>query len=146
MHTVAYSDPHWQVQSAVLLTPQDVVVAISRTGRTRDMIQTCDLAERAGATVIVITERAYQLARLADISLSVDVDEDPDVYWPTVGRLAQLALIDALAVAVAPTAPNRKRRCVARKKRWSPSAKKGRFVNPVNVSRAQSLVLTGLIE
>ena len=33
MHTVAYNDPHWQVQSAVLLTPEDVVVAISRTGR-----------------------------------------------------------------------------------------------------------------
>ena len=41
MHTVAYNDPHWQVQSAALLTGEDVVVAISRTGRTRDMIQTC---------------------------------------------------------------------------------------------------------
>ena len=101
MHTVAYNDPHWQVQSAVLLTPEDVVVAISRTGRTRDMIQTCDLAQRAGATVIAITERASQLAKIADISLAVDVDEDPDVYSPMVGRLAQLALIDALAVAVA---------------------------------------------
>lgn len=101
MHTVAYNDPHWQVQSAALLTPEDVVVAISRTGRTRDMIQTCELAQRAGATVIAITERASQLAKLADIALAVDVDEDPEVYSPMVGRLAQLALIDALAVTVA---------------------------------------------
>ena len=101
MHTVAYNDPHWQVQSAALLTPEDVVVAISRTGRTRDMIQTCELAQRAGATVIAVTERASQLAKLADIAVAVDVDEDPDVYSPMVGRLAQLALIDTLAVAVA---------------------------------------------
>ncbi|HNY47650.1 MAG TPA: hypothetical protein PKN64_11885, partial [Casimicrobium sp.] len=52
-------------------------------------------------TVIAITERASQLAKLADIALAVDVDEDPEVYSPMVGRLAQLALIDALAVTVA---------------------------------------------
>jgi len=101
MHTVAYTDPHWQVQSAVLLKPDDVVIAISRTGRTRDMIQTVELAQKAGATVVAITARASRLARLADLTLTVDVEEDPDVYSPMVGRLAQLALIDALAVAVA---------------------------------------------
>ncbi|MCS6995805.1 MAG: SIS domain-containing protein [Casimicrobiaceae bacterium] len=101
MHTVAYTDPHWQVQSAVLLTAEDVVVAISRTGRTRDMIQTVELAQKAGATVIAITAHASRLARLADIALPVEVEEDPDVYAPMAGRLAQLALVDALAVAVA---------------------------------------------
>ncbi len=101
MHTVAYNDPHWQVQSAALLTSEDVVVAISRTGRTRDMIQTCELAQRAGATVIAVTARASLLAKLADIALAVDVEEDPDVYSPMVGRLAQLALVDALSVSVA---------------------------------------------
>jgi RpiR family transcriptional regulator, carbohydrate utilization regulator len=101
MHTVAYNDPHWQVQSAALLTGEDVVVAISRTGRTRDMIQTCELAQRAGATVIAVTARASMLAKLADIALAVDVEEDPDVYSPMVGRLAQLALVDSLSVSVA---------------------------------------------
>ncbi len=101
VHTVAYNDPHWQVQSAALLTGEDVVVAISRTGRTRDMIQTCEIAQRAGATVIAITERASQLAKLADIALAIDVEEDPEVYSPMVGRLSQLTLIDALSVAVA---------------------------------------------
>jgi RpiR family transcriptional regulator, carbohydrate utilization regulator len=101
VHTIAYNDPHWQVQSAALLTSEDVVVAISRTGRTRDMIQTCELAQRAGATVIAVTARASQLAKLADIALAVDVEEDPDVYSPMVGRLAQLTLIDALSVSVA---------------------------------------------
>jgi RpiR family transcriptional regulator, carbohydrate utilization regulator len=100
-HKVAYNDPHWQVQSAALLTGEDVVVAISRTGRTRDMIQTCELAQRAGATVVAVTARASQLAKLADIALAVDVEEDPDVYSPMVGRLAQLTLIDALSVSVA---------------------------------------------
>ena len=38
---------------------------------------------------------------VSNVSLAVDVDEDPDVYSPMVGRLAQLALVDALAVAVA---------------------------------------------
>ncbi|MFN3628596.1 MAG: SIS domain-containing protein, partial [Casimicrobiaceae bacterium] len=82
-------------------TREDVVVAISRTGRTRDMIETVELAQKAGATVVALTARASRLARLADVALSIDVEEDPDVYSPMVGRLAQLALIDALAVAVA---------------------------------------------
>jgi DNA-binding MurR/RpiR family transcriptional regulator len=40
------------------------------------------------------------LADLADVHLSVDVEEDPDVYTPMTSRLAHLTYIDALAVAV----------------------------------------------
>ena len=52
-------------------------------------------------SLLDIDERILDVAKLADIALAVDVDEDPDVYSPMVGRLAQLTLVDALAVAVA---------------------------------------------
>ncbi|MNT77798.1 DNA-binding transcriptional regulator HexR [compost metagenome] len=41
------------------------------------------------------------LARACDISLNVDVPEDPDVYAPMTSRLAHLAVLDVLAVSVA---------------------------------------------
>lgn len=40
------------------------------------------------------------LANLADVHLSVDVEEDPGIYTPMTSRLAHLTYIDALAMAV----------------------------------------------
>jgi RpiR family carbohydrate utilization transcriptional regulator len=108
------------------------------------MIQTCELAQRAGATVIVVTERASQLAKLADIALAVDVDEDPDVYSPMVGRLAQLTLVDALAVAVAlKRGPSCRRHCARQRKRSSPNARRRRNADATHAGGTQPLDLIG---
>jgi RpiR family carbohydrate utilization transcriptional regulator len=85
----------------VELGPQDVVVAISSTGRTIDLISSVELAREAGAGVIAITAPSSPLARLASVPIEISVDEDTDVYTPMTTRLAQLAIIDALSVGVA---------------------------------------------
>ena len=79
----------------------DVVVAISSTGRTIDLISSVELALETGARVIAITAPASPLARLASVPIEISVDEDTDVYTPMTTRLAQLAIIDALSVGVA---------------------------------------------
>lgn len=75
----------------------DVVVLISHTGRTKNMVEMARLARDNDATVIAITSDGTPLAREASLTLRVEVPEDTDVYMPMVSRLAQLTLIDVLA-------------------------------------------------
>ncbi|NMF87207.1 transcriptional regulator HexR [Aromatoleum petrolei] len=98
---VAYSDPHTQGMAATLLEEGDVVVAISASGRTPEIIRACELAREAGAEVIAITASGSPLARAATVLLAADVPEDPDVYAPMTSRIAHLAIIDVLSVSVA---------------------------------------------
>ncbi|CAN5841653.1 MurR/RpiR family transcriptional regulator [soil metagenome] len=98
--TTVFCDGHLQAQSASLLNSDCLVVAFSRTGRTRDLIRSVQLAKNAGAKILVLCASGGPLADLADVHLSVDVEEDPDIYTPMTSRLAHLTYIDALAVAV----------------------------------------------
>ena len=97
----AYSDPHVHAMAASMLGHGDVVVAISGSGRTRDLIRSVQIAREAGATVIAITVAGSKLAQASDIAVLADVPEDPDVYAPMTSRLAHLAIFDVLAVGVA---------------------------------------------
>lgn len=99
--TAAYSDPHVHAMSAALLGPHDVVVAISASGRTMDLMRSAEIARHAGATVIALTTRASPLARLSDITIATDVEEDTDVYSPMLSRLVHLTVIDVLSVLTA---------------------------------------------
>ncbi|MNZ85971.1 putative HTH-type transcriptional regulator YbbH [compost metagenome] len=75
----------------------DVVVLISHTGRTKNLVEMAQLARENDATVIAITSRDTPLAHEATLALLLDVPEDTDVYMPMVSRIAQLTLIDVLA-------------------------------------------------
>lgn len=98
---IAYTDPHMQSMSAATLTAEDVVVAISHTGRTRELIESVDLAREAGAAVVAITASGTPLATRASHPIAVDVPEDTDEYTPMFSRLLHLVTLDALAVGVA---------------------------------------------
>ena len=101
LHTIAYSDGHMQVMSASLLGPGDCVVIISNSGRTRDLMDACDLARKHGATTIVITASGSPLAAAGHIHLTADHPEGYDRYSPMVSRLLHLLVIDILATCVA---------------------------------------------
>jgi RpiR family transcriptional regulator, carbohydrate utilization regulator len=101
MPSVAYSDPQTFLMSAALLGPGDVVVAISNTGRTRDIVDAARTALERGAKVIAITHGTSPLARLATVGLHANVDEDTDVFSPMTSRTSHLAIGDILAVGVA---------------------------------------------
>ncbi|CAI1595977.1 HTH-type transcriptional regulator HexR [Serratia marcescens] len=75
----------------------DVVVLISHTGRTKNLVEMAHLARENDATVLAITSRDTPLAQAATLPLLLDVPEDTDVYMPMVSRIAQLTLIDVLA-------------------------------------------------
>ncbi len=67
--TVAYADAHIHGMAAILLQPGDVVVAISNTGRTRDVLRSVESALQAGASVVAITASGSPLARLSTVAL-----------------------------------------------------------------------------
>jgi RpiR family carbohydrate utilization transcriptional regulator len=101
MNTIAYSDGHMQVMSASMLSKGDCVVVISNSGRTRDLMDACDIARKRGATTIVITASGSPLATAGHIHLTADHPESYDRYSPMVSRLLHLLIIDILATTVA---------------------------------------------
>ena len=101
VNTIAYSDGHMQVMSASMLAPGDCVVVISNSGRTRDLMDACDIARKNGATTIVITSTGSPLAAAGNIHLAADHPEGYDRYSPMVSRLLHLMVIDILATCLA---------------------------------------------
>ncbi len=101
VNAIAYSDGHMQVMSASMLKPGDCAVIISNSGRTRDLMDACDIAKKQGATTIVITASGSPLASAGHIHLTADHPEGYDKYSPMVSRLLHLLIIDILATTVA---------------------------------------------
>ena len=97
----AHSDPHMQIISAVTMNDQDVVVAISQTGRTKDMLHTCKLVRETGATLLTLCPDNTPLAELASIAIPIDLEEDKDLSALMSSRVLHLVIMDVLAVGVA---------------------------------------------
>lgn len=101
----AASDAHLQAMAAATLGPGDALLAISKTGTSAEVLDAAAIAREGGAALVAVTAPATPLAALADTLLVVEVDEDTAVHTPMASRLAQLALLDALTVAVGLLAP-----------------------------------------
>ncbi|MBT9596891.1 MAG: MurR/RpiR family transcriptional regulator [Vitreoscilla sp.] len=105
VNTAAMSDGHVQVMSATMLKPADCAVVISNSGRSQDLIGVAEIAQRKGATLIVITASGSPLANLAlgsgQILLAANHPEDFDRYSPMVSRMLHLMIIDILTTGVA---------------------------------------------
>ncbi|WP_367847347.1 MurR/RpiR family transcriptional regulator [Rhodoferax sp. WC2427] len=101
VHAIAYSDGHMQVMGASMLGPGDCVVVISNSGRTRDLMDACDIARKNGATTIVITTSGSPLAAAGHVHLAANHPEGYERYSPMVSRLLHLLIIDILATCVA---------------------------------------------
>jgi DNA-binding MurR/RpiR family transcriptional regulator len=95
----AHSDPYIMRMTASTLKPNDLVIAISATGRTREVIDAVALARQYRAKTICITAPESELTRVCDVCLAVDIPEYPDTMKPTASRFAFLAIIDLVSVA-----------------------------------------------
>ncbi|WP_255298249.1 MurR/RpiR family transcriptional regulator [Brevibacillus dissolubilis] len=96
-----HSDAHYQVMAASMLKAGDVVVAISHSGATKDVIEAVKVAKEAGATIIAITGYGKSpLSKLADVCLFTVSRETQFRTEALSSRLAQLSIIDLFYVAV----------------------------------------------
>lgn len=98
---VAYTDPHVHCMAAATLAAGDVVLAVSHTGRSKDVINSVRLALEGGARAVGLSAAGSPLARLVTVNLDSAVREDTDTWIPMTSRLADLAIVDVLAVGVA---------------------------------------------
>ena len=74
----ATADSHMQVMAASLMTEQDVVLFVSYSGATRDLMETLRTAKANGAKIILITHYEDSPgAKLADIVLLCGAQESP---------------------------------------------------------------------
>jgi arabinose-5-phosphate isomerase len=86
-----------------MITRDDVLIALSNSGESAEVLTLLPLAKRRGASVIAITGDANStLARQCDILLDARVEKEacPLNLAPTASTTAALALGDALAVAL----------------------------------------------
>jgi len=86
-----------------MITGGDVVVAISYSGESEEILKVLPIIKRRGAPVIAITGRpASTLAKEADVHLDAAVEKEacPLNLAPTASTTATLALGDALALAL----------------------------------------------
>ena len=85
-----------------MITPADVVVALSYSGETAELLTVVPILKREGTPLIAISGHATSsLARHADVHLDVHVEKEacPLNLAPTSSTTAMLALGDALAIA-----------------------------------------------
>jgi arabinose-5-phosphate isomerase len=86
-----------------MVAPGDVVVAVSNSGETEELVRLVEVVKRLGTTLISLTSNpASALARNSDVHLDLAVDREacPHNLAPTASTTAALALGDALAMVV----------------------------------------------
>ncbi|MDF0603550.1 MurR/RpiR family transcriptional regulator [Psychromarinibacter sp. C21-152] len=93
------SEPYVARMTAATLKPGDQMLVISATGRTPEVIEAVEIANRYGAGSIAITRPGSPLADVAQIALTAEIGEYPDALTPTASRFAFLAILDVVAAA-----------------------------------------------
>lgn len=86
-----------------VVTPDDVVVALSHGGETAEVVRLAEIVRRLGARLVALTGNpSSTLAQVADVHLDCGVDEEacPLNLAPTASTTAALAMGDALAMVL----------------------------------------------
>ncbi|MGB2907700.1 MAG: KpsF/GutQ family sugar-phosphate isomerase [Candidatus Aminicenantaceae bacterium] len=86
-----------------MIVKQDIMIAVSYSGDTREMVGLLDFVKRIGIQLIGITgNQRSKLAQYSDVVLEARVEKEaePSGVVPTASTTAALAMGDALAVAL----------------------------------------------
>ncbi len=86
-----------------MITAKDVVLALSNSGETTELLTILPLIKRLGVPLIALTGKPdSMLSRMADVNLDVSVQQEacPLNLAPTSSTTATLAMGDALAIAL----------------------------------------------
>ncbi|WED20867.1 SIS domain-containing protein [Vibrio sp. JC009] len=101
-------DRHLMLMSASVLTEEDVVLVVSHSGQTVDLMDAVRVAKQSGATIISITNNFHaELSQLSDYPLYAPASPEPLLGKNGIARLVKLAMIDSLYVTIASKIPER---------------------------------------
>ena len=110
-----FIDAHLQMMAAALLVPEDVMLAVSHSGSTRDAVETARVAREAGAKVICLTNNSLApLTRFADLVLVAASQETRFRREAMASRLGQTSIIDGLFALMAVAEPERSLKSMAK--------------------------------
>ena len=101
-NAIAWRDAHSALTSISLLKPNDVLVAVSHSGTTVDIVDVITEFKARGVRIVLITNamRSPSTA-LADVVLYTSARETTFRSGATASRIAQLTVVDCLCVALA---------------------------------------------
>lgn len=97
----AYSDTHMQMIAVSQLGKGDVVIGISQSGSSKDVVESMKMARGRGATTISITSKERSpIARQSDILLLTDTEETRHSSLGLNSHISRLIVIDALCYKI----------------------------------------------
>lgn len=101
IHSHTYSDYHLMLMAACQLNAGDVMIVISQSGDTRELINVVEIASQRGVRLICITnDDRSPLSQLSDCSIFSPARSGPLLGQNAVARVIQLNLLDTLFIAV----------------------------------------------
>lgn len=101
------ADAYMQLSAAARLGPGDMAFAVSTYGRTISVNNALEAAASRGATTVLLTGvRQSPAARIADHVIVTATIETASGTEPTITRLAELTMVDALAAICALRRPD----------------------------------------
>jgi DNA-binding MurR/RpiR family transcriptional regulator len=100
-NSVAYADTHMQAIAVSQLKAGDVVIGISQSGSSKDIVESMKMARSHGATTISITSKERSpIARQSDILLLTDTEETRHSTLGLNSHISRLVVIDALCYKI----------------------------------------------
>lgn len=98
----AYTDDHMQMIAVSSITEEDVLLTISHSGSSRNVVEAARLAREHGATVISLTGGGSSpVSKLANICLHTYSQETRYRTYAISSRMAELTIIDTIYTGVA---------------------------------------------
>ena len=95
------NDSHMAAMASTMMDEGHVLLAISHSGSTKDIVDAlCYANEKKAATIAIVSQQKSPVSKIAQNVLCVD---SPEKYFkpePMSSRIAQLSVIDALCVGV----------------------------------------------
>ncbi|MGC6770455.1 MurR/RpiR family transcriptional regulator [Enterococcus sp. LJL128] len=93
----AITDSHYQAMNASLFSKEDVVIALSLTGKTTDIYDALSIAKKNQAKIIVISNYVLSpIAQIGDVVLQTAIEEYLLNGGSLTGKVSQIFAIDLL--------------------------------------------------
>lgn len=102
LSAVAYADTHMQIIAATSVQADDVLIVISHSGSSKDVVEAAKLCRDRGVKIIAITNIGRTpLSKIADITLVTASKETEFKISALSSRAAQMVIIDSIYTLIA---------------------------------------------
>ena len=99
-----YTDAHSQLNRSLMTKTRDVIIAVSHSGRSRDLLLALTTAKKNGASLIAVTQFGNSpITKVADVVLYTSSNETVFRHDAMASRIAETVLLDSLFTSAAIT-------------------------------------------